>query len=734
VVLIVMVALLGLGMTGLFLTSSSIQMNTNINLRNQAIVVAEAGLERARGILNDKNSTPSLPALLAGSNPGAGDDVPISANACDGIAARGAVLVDSLSAGCTAGPTFCKLQNVNYPTSINRSSGMPAASGTVVQPTMGQYTVYIRQDQADCRMGNFVCDNATSSADGGVVLVPCVPPAGAPPPNGAVVVRSEGVASDGRTRVVLEVTMAPNSGAIAWNTPLSALCAAGANGCDDNSSVQSGIVVNSGAPQTPPSNGGSGAGGATSAGGAGGSGTTTPIGGIGAGGAVATGGVVSTGGSGSGGAHGTGGSSGCVPSACPSLATMGVFGNDPVVNFKIWLADHSSSCLTQDLAVDTNVITAAMLAPYKIVIVLDVGHSQQDYDTFNATSPTNLYGALLTLANPSPPVRQFSAAEGQVVKQWVQNGGGIFVVNGYNNSLWLNTNFNTLIEPLGLVYYSPSCDLDPNCPKTGTGILYQSQLGQVQISSFATHPLTVGVTQLFADGWWPISGYPVASGLPTALDSRYKVWATYGNGENFGVAGTYGAGRVVVIADEWVTFDKNWASSTWGSSVAALWNNAITWLGNCSGAPPSSFPDPNTWYKICTSASPSQCLDVSGGNYSNGDAIQLWTKTNVNQEFQFEDAGNGYYTITCRGNTSYSIDMSGNFANGQKLKLWSTDVTNANQKFNLVALPGGNYRLESSNPGYSIDDSGSTGNGTKPYLWSSDSNNGNQQWVITAVP
>jgi len=104
VVLIVMVALLGLGMTGLFLTSSSIQMNTNINLRNQAIVVAEAGLERARGILNDKNSTPSLPALLAGSNPGAGDDVPTSANACDGIAARGAILVDNLSAGCTAGP------------------------------------------------------------------------------------------------------------------------------------------------------------------------------------------------------------------------------------------------------------------------------------------------------------------------------------------------------------------------------------------------------------------------------------------------------------------------------------------------------------------------------------------------------------------------------------------------------------------------------------------------------
>ena len=48
VVLIVMIALLGLGMTGLFLTSGSIQMNTNINLRNQALIVAEAGIERAR--------------------------------------------------------------------------------------------------------------------------------------------------------------------------------------------------------------------------------------------------------------------------------------------------------------------------------------------------------------------------------------------------------------------------------------------------------------------------------------------------------------------------------------------------------------------------------------------------------------------------------------------------------------------------------------------------------------
>jgi hypothetical protein len=78
--------------------------------------------------------------------------------------------------------------------------------------------------------------------------------------------------------------------------------------------------------------------------------------------------------------------------------------------------------------------------------------------------------------------------------------------------------------------------------------------------------------------------------------------------------------------------------------------------------------------------------------------------------------------------------MSGNFANGQTLKLWSTNTSNPNQQFKLVALTGGYYRLESSNSGYSIDNTGSTANGTVPHLWASDNNNDNQKWVITEVP
>jgi len=69
VVMLVMITLLGLGLTGLFLTNSAVRMSTNINFRNQALVVAEAGLERAQQVLNDPSRVPNIPALLAGSPP-----------------------------------------------------------------------------------------------------------------------------------------------------------------------------------------------------------------------------------------------------------------------------------------------------------------------------------------------------------------------------------------------------------------------------------------------------------------------------------------------------------------------------------------------------------------------------------------------------------------------------------------------------------------------------------------
>jgi hypothetical protein len=387
VVLIVMVALLGLGMTGLFLTSGSIQMNSNINLRNQALVVAEAGIERGQAILNNPALSPNMPALLnpAVSNPA---DEPISStNECQGER-RGSILRENGTA----------LVDIAYPT-VSRTSDLPGTGSTsgssmVVSSTMGKYTVYLRQDTRDCRMGNYTCDIAPG-IDGGVEACATPPPVGVPP-NGAVVLRSEGVASDGRTRVVLEVTMSPSHGvSLGGGTPLSALCASGANGCDDNASVQSGIVVTSPSPSQGGASG-SGAGGAAGSGGAGGGGAGGGATGTLPGAGGASGGGAGGGGAGGGGAGGTGsgGTGTCTSAYCARIATMGVWGlfNYNVVDssndsgsskFRNWLDTHNAGCNPVGSIMDWGgsngyYLTDADLEPYSVIIMLDMFHTNKE--------------------------------------------------------------------------------------------------------------------------------------------------------------------------------------------------------------------------------------------------------------------------------------------------------------------------------------------------------------------
>jgi hypothetical protein len=216
-VMLVMIALLGLGMSGLFLTRSSVQMLTNTNLRNQALYVAEAGLERARDILNGPIA-PDLTAALGGTghpaNPA--DEIPTAVDAVRGLPiGRGAILTD------TAG---VPLLRVNYPTSVAHAEAVPGNPLGLQNPLMGAYTVYIRNDTAECRMGEFIVDV-----------------------NQVVVIRSEGTAVDGQTSVVLEMTMGGGGGNGATQGAggiSQVLCNSGKNACDDNNSVQNNVVVN----------------------------------------------------------------------------------------------------------------------------------------------------------------------------------------------------------------------------------------------------------------------------------------------------------------------------------------------------------------------------------------------------------------------------------------------------------------------------------------------------------
>jgi hypothetical protein len=219
--MLIMIVLFGLGMSGLFLTRSNVQMLANTNLRNEALYVAEAGLERARDILNSP-VVPDLTALLGGAGhvPYPADEIPNAVDSVYGLpVGRGAILTDGAGV---------PLWRVNYPTSIAHSEAVPGNPSGLSAPLMGIYSVFIRNDTAECRMGKFTVDG---QAAGG---------------NQAVVIRSEGTANDGRTTVVLEMTMGvgPGGGGEQGAGGIAAvLCNAGKNACDDNNSVQNNVVV-----------------------------------------------------------------------------------------------------------------------------------------------------------------------------------------------------------------------------------------------------------------------------------------------------------------------------------------------------------------------------------------------------------------------------------------------------------------------------------------------------------
>ena len=222
VVMLIMIVLLGLGMSGLFLTRSNMQMLVNTNLRNQALYVAEAGLERARDILNGP-VTPDLTALLGGAghvaNPA--DEIPTEVDAVYGLPnGRGAILTDTSGA---------PLLRISYPTSVYHAEPVPGNPDGLNVALMGMYTVYIRNDVAECRRGRFTIDG---EAAGG---------------NQVVVIRSEGTALDGRTTVILEMTMGGGGGGGGQQGAggiAAVLCNSGKNACDDNNSVQNNVVVN----------------------------------------------------------------------------------------------------------------------------------------------------------------------------------------------------------------------------------------------------------------------------------------------------------------------------------------------------------------------------------------------------------------------------------------------------------------------------------------------------------
>jgi hypothetical protein len=305
------------------------------------------------------------------------------------------------------------------------------------------------------------------------------------------------------------------------------------------------------------------------------------------------GGAAGSGGTGGGGVDAATGAAGTGGNACngqcPLIATIGITGvwdytysngtsGDVVTTgnnlFLAWLATRSANCTVENLDISgSNYLTAARLARYKVIVVLDIYHTQADKDAFLATKKTNP-GAPAYLGKQ----RAILASEANAVQDWVGAGGGLMTIAGISSRAAEMANVNALLNGFLIAYSVTDVYVLP---------------GNSTVTTFATAPpianqITTGVGTLPVSGAVGIEGLNGGNLPPNS--SSFSQYATggesygrggFGNSYAIGVAKLVsGAGHLNVWGDEWITYDSAWTGA-YNVSVQAYWNNVLTWLGQC---------------------------------------------------------------------------------------------------------------------------------------------------------
>jgi hypothetical protein len=280
---------------------------------------------------------------------------------------------------------------------------------------------------------------------------------------------------------------------------------------------------------------GCGASGAKSSGtgdfGTGGAGTAGTGGGANGSGAGASSGA-GTGGSGGGLVLDFDSGTGDAASGCTQL-NIGILGNpgaNPSSNFQQWLV-MSGTSVQRIQTTTTEPLTAATLQPFDVVVL--------DWLT-----------------------RDYTSAEAATFSAWVTAGGGVASLSGFSSTPADDWHANTLLAPLAVTYSGP--------PINGP------------VTSFATHPITAGLTSVTFNGGYAISdlGGTASARTPIAFltESGGSVAVSY--------AIQMGSGRAFVWGDEWIEFDSEWSTIP---QIKQLWVQVFAWVaptGRCMLMPP----------------------------------------------------------------------------------------------------------------------------------------------------
>lgn len=211
---------------------------------------------------------------------------------------------------------------------------------------------------------------------------------------------------------------------------------------------------------------------------------------------------------------------------------IGILGNpgaNSSSNFEQWLEKAGTSVKRIQTTAD-EAITAATLAPFDVVI-LDC--LTRDYTADEATS--------------------FAA--------WVSAGGGVAAMSGYQDNTTVDWRANSLLAPLG--------------------IAFAGNLIWGPASSFATHPITAGLSSVTFTG-----GYAVTDlgGASSTREPIAFVASTPPKSAAFAIR--MGSGHAFVWGDEWIEFDSEWSAQP---QIPQLWVQVFAWMApttTCALTPP----------------------------------------------------------------------------------------------------------------------------------------------------
>ena len=212
-----------------------------------------------------------------------------------------------------------------------------------------------------------------------------------------------------------------------------------------------------------------------------------------------------------------------------NIGILGKPGSNASSNFQQWLIDSGTSATRIQTAANEP-LTSATLQPFDVVIL--------DWLP-----------------------RDYSADEAAIFGAWVAAGGGVASMTGYDNDTRVDWRANSLLSPLGVAYSGMILD------------------GPVQ--SFATHPVTAGLTSVSYLG-----GYAVTD-LGGSASTRTPIAFLSGAPKaNVAFAIQMQKGRAIVWGDEWIEFDSEWATLP---QITQFWVQLFAWVApvnKCELVPP----------------------------------------------------------------------------------------------------------------------------------------------------